>query len=692
MKSIREGQEKRKTCSSSHVIQPDVGLKRSRQQSIQQQLKLDCTSFEIAAKAPFTQVQCQESATEKATSIKKSYTANQTSDLKPALGELERKIASELGDYWNNLAPRKKSLPPVQEPIQKKLQRKQGGEELNTRGSAIESSHSDPSINESNDLAVASFIKTPVSSTDGLVLANCSSSSAFTTIPGDSCNLIEECTDFEVGVEHDLSAEMYTNHRYPLDHLRDDDGKIMRKYTSAELAATPEEGLNIHGQSIDSGGNDKLAVFNANGLTRNLCRWWDTSLLPSLEHICAISRSTFSDSSESSSSPSSSLYQTNDELIMIPNLEMDIPSDFGKRQPKKKSGARPCSLAIGTEGMLTFDSEKVLGSGGYGYVLKTSSFTVLLAKPTKYRRKYKSIAIKIGEEIGYLVWETLIHKRIQFRIETSLKQHYYYNFCPPIALLVYQNSSVMCMELGSLGSYISMINAVIEADNLTADETEFLAMYFSAQALKAINVLHAASIIHTDIKTDNWVLQGTDTDDIKLLLIDFGKAIDLKEIAMTTKSERIGLIGSTAVTDFECPEMINNMPWSFQADYFAVVACIHPLLYGESLKIRSVTAEVAQRKGYTCPVDVNEDCNSSKISPTIWIPTQTLKRYWNCSIWSKFYSELINASKLCEKKDLSELINMFDTTINSKQSEGLKTSSLRKLKGILLSKESRTSK
>ena len=70
-------------------------------------------------------------------------------------------------------------------------------------------------------------------------------------------------------------------------------------------------------------------------------------------------------------------------------------------------------------------------------------------------------------------------------------------------------------------------------------------------ALKAINVLHSASIIHTDIKTDNWVLQATETDDVKLQLIDFGKAIDLKEICTSSKCTRVGMVGNTAVTDFD---------------------------------------------------------------------------------------------------------------------------------------------
>merc|ERR1712146_881581 len=103
-------------------------------------------------------------------------------------------------------------------------------------------------------------------------------------------------------------------------------------------------------------------------------------------------------------------------------------------------------------------------------------------------------------------------------------------------------------------------------------------------------------------------------------------------------------------------------------DYFAIVACMHTLLHGKSLKVVSATIDMAKRKGYFRPDDEHFDkCMSS----AIWIPTEPLKRYWNHQIWSKFYFELINASKVCEKKDLSGLINMFDDAINSTAGERL---------------------
>ena len=510
-------------------------------------------------------------------------------------------------------------------------------------------------------------------------------------------NARKEASDADTENQHESIKKLYTSYQYPIDHIRDANNDIIRVYSSIELMATPEEGDDayIMKSGHDSKSNTNRAIFKADNLTRRLCQQWETSLLPNLEYICAICRSKVSASSESP--PVEAKDQNVDELIMIPNLQMEVPHDLGKKLIKKKS-KHPCNLAIGASGMLKFDAEKVLGSGGYGYVLKSSSFSIILAKPKKYKREYKSIAIKIGEEIGYLVWETLIHKRIQLRIESKLREQYVHNFCPPIALLIYQNSSVMCMELGSLGSFISMINAVIESDNFRADEIEFLAIYFSFQALKAIHVLHSASIIHTDIKTDNWVLQTTDTEDIRLQLIDFGKAIDLREISTNTGCAQIGMMGSTAVTDFECPEMKTGTPWSYQADYYAVAACIHALLHGENMKVMFVTMDTAERKGYICPVDGVEfmESRSSKHDETeckVWIPTQPIKRYWQKKqLWRTFFFELINARKMCEKKDLSSMIDTFDDAINSKQSERLKAPTLRKLKIMLQARESRVSK
>jgi checkpoint serine/threonine-protein kinase len=347
------------------------------------------------------------------------------------------------------------------------------------------------------------------------------------------------------------------------------------------------------------------------------------------------------------------------KCILVTDISTNLPYALVHRSKKNKSvKTLKVKLEDGKKvmGNLKFNSERTLGEGGFGYVLKCSNFHLNLKKLGDVNLDLA--AIKVGKDIGYLIWEVIVHFRIQLRLEL-LKDHseiYRKHFLPPKALLIYDDASVMFLEYADLGSLLSMANIIYDKKNeFSIPEFEFLVIYIALQALKIINALHAAEIIHADIKTDNWVLKSYDTEELTLCLIDFGKTIDLKEIRYSIDSNKVGLIGSSAVEKFECPEMKINKPWTYQADYFGVCATIHNLHYGEDLNVTQETVEKARTR----------DIVIKESNDLFWVPRVVIKRYWDIFLWSEFYVRLLNWNSITEKFNLRYLINLFEIKSNS---------------------------
>jgi hypothetical protein len=90
------------------------------------------------------------------------------------------------------------------------------------------------------------------------------------------------------------------------------------------------------------------------------------------------------------------------------------------------------------------------------------------------------------------------------------------------------------------------------------------------------------------------------------MLVDFGRAIDLKEAAK--KHEKIGFIGNISVKGMQCISMRSNLEWCYDIDLFGVVISAFTLLFGEY-------------------VDVKRGNNFS------WSLSKPFKRYWNNDLW-----------------------------------------------------------
>ncbi len=63
---------------------------------------------------------------------------------------------------------------------------------------------------------------------------------------------------------------------------------------------------------------------------------------------------------------------------------------------------------------------------------------------------------------------------------------------------------------------------------------------------------------------DNWVLDfSNDKNELRLFLIDFGKAIDLLGLEQQYDCE-VNLIGNPSVNNYSCYEMLTDIPWTYE--------------------------------------------------------------------------------------------------------------------------------
>ena len=135
---------------------------------------------------------------------------------------------------------------------------------------------------------------------------------------------------------------------------------------------------------------------------------------------------------------------------------------------------------------------------------------------------------------------------------------------------------------------------------------EELLLLFSLDILEVIDRLHSCKIIHADVKPDNFLFCGPLPDPASLKadlmalsaglasrrplganassssssrrpstvkLIDFGRCID-----MTLFREGTDFMAKVKTEGFQCKEMVEGKPWTYQIDLFGVMATIHVLL------------------------------------------------------------------------------------------------------------------
>jgi checkpoint serine/threonine-protein kinase len=292
-------------------------------------------------------------------------------------------------------------------------------------------------------------------------------------------------------------------------------------------------------------------------------------------------------------------------------------------------------------GKTTYEVKSKLGEGGFGTVVLGAATTGsgddsdsdLSDLSDDENDDDKFVAIKI--ERPCTVWEGVMLDRVHRRVSPELAQ----NIVRPRGLHAFKDESFLLLEYSPQGTLLDVVNKAadwgITAGSSSTAPDELLALFFVAELLKVIEGLHDADLIHGDIKIDNCLvrIKTSKTDkpgysrlghggwsDKGLRLIDFGRAIDLS-LYPAGRSQRFIAGWETDARD--CLEMREGRPWSYETDYSGLAGIAYCLLFGKHM-----TTELSAD-------------GRVKID-------QSLRRYWQTGIWSKFFDMLLNPATVGE--------------------------------------------
>ncbi|XP_075212384.1 mitotic checkpoint serine/threonine-protein kinase BUB1-like [Lycorma delicatula] len=273
-----------------------------------------------------------------------------------------------------------------------------------------------------------------------------------------------------------------------------------------------------------------------------------------------------------------------------------------------------CSLTLGKE---KYDTGKELGKGSYARVLKAT-------------HKGQYVALKFQKPP--FLWEYYIACEIQKRLANS---PVLYGFIEINRAYIFNNASILEAECGRYGSLINVVNAVKLATGKSLKLT--VATLLCIQIFSIVEHLHKCKIIHGDIKPDNFILYELPTNDLSkfsVKLIDFGRSID-----MTLLPE--GTTFTTVVTtdDFQCNEMKENLPWTYQTDYYGLAGTAYCLLMGDYMK-------VIKRRGD-------------------WTLQPILPRYMHRDVWQPIFHDLLNIESCTSLPDLSQMKTNLEKSLDS---------------------------
>ncbi|XP_019740469.1 mitotic checkpoint serine/threonine-protein kinase BUB1 [Hippocampus comes] len=180
-------------------------------------------------------------------------------------------------------------------------------------------------------------------------------------------------------------------------------------------------------------------------------------------------------------------------------------------------------------------------------------------------------------------WEFYINTQLDRRLPPSVR----HLFGRIRSAHVFTDGSVLLGELHDYGTLLNAANVYKSVGDKVMPQP--LVIYFTVCILRMLEELHAARLIHADVKPDNFMLgqrfvenDDFEADDLRhgLVLIDLGQSID-----MDLFPPGAAFTARCLTSGFQCTEMLSGKPWNYQTDLFGAAGTVHVLLFGTYMQV-----------------------------------------------------------------------------------------------------------
>ncbi|KAG5831631.1 hypothetical protein ANANG_G00305770 [Anguilla anguilla] len=258
-------------------------------------------------------------------------------------------------------------------------------------------------------------------------------------------------------------------------------------------------------------------------------------------------------------------------------------------------------------------------------------------------------------------WEFYINGQLNRRLQPSVR-HLYNNL---YSAHIFHNGSVLLGELHSCGTLLNAVNLYKNVCEKVMPQP--LVLYFAVCILHMVEKLHAAHIVHADIKPDNFLLgerflenEDFDPDGLEhgLTLIDLGQSID-----MTLFPEGTAFTAKCMTSGFQCTEMLDGRPWNYQTDYFGIAGTVYCMMFGTYMKVKK------------------ED--------GVWKTNSIFKRNPHSELWLEFFHTLLNIPDCSSLPCLRSLRSRLTAALQQNYSGKLRSLKSRLVVLLLESRRSR---
>lgn len=170
---------------------------------------------------------------------------------------------------------------------------------------------------------------------------------------------------------------------------------------------------------------------------------------------------------------------------------------------------------------------------------------------------------------------------------------------------------------------------------------EVLAMFFTVEVIKLVEALHAADLLHGDLKIDNCLLRLEDDDGEwahayrrngsngwsakGITLIDFGRAVDLRQFSPEKR-----FVADWTPEAHDMPQIQRGESWRHEIDYFGIASIAYCLLFGKYIGV--ATSKAGGDAAHAA-------ADAASIRYAIDRP---LRRYWQVDIWTALFALCLN--------------------------------------------------